>query len=81
MNKKQSQTEDTVKDATAKAEASPKPKKGRPKKAEKFDPKSVSQSAKSVTFEWLKGDKSGTKETMSENVAEIMEFKGLGKKK
>jgi hypothetical protein len=61
-------------------EEQPKPKQGRPKKVEKFDPKSVSQSTKSVSFEWSKGDKSGTKETMSENVAEIMEFKGLGKK-
>ena len=45
-----------------------------------FNPKSVSQSTKSVSFEWSKGKKSGTKETMSENVAEIMEHKGLGKK-
>ena len=63
-----------------KVEDTPKPKKGAPKKVVKFDPKSVSQSTKSVSFEWSKGDKSGTKETMSENVAEIMEHKGLGKK-
>lgn len=56
------------------------PKKHTPKKVTKFDPKSVSQSTKSVSFEWSKGKKSGTKETMSENVAEIMEYKGLGKK-
>jgi hypothetical protein len=51
-----------------------------PKKEDKFNPKSVSQSTRSVSFEWSKGKKSGTKETMSENVAEIMEHKGLGKK-
>jgi len=57
------------------------PKKEKaPKAVAKFDPKSVSQSTKSVSFEWSKGKKSGTKETMSENVAEIMEHKGLGKK-
>lgn len=56
------------------------PKKKAPKSVAKFDPKSVSQSTKSVSFEWSKGKKSGTKETMSENVAEIMEHKGLGKK-
>lgn len=55
-------------------------KKVTPKTVAKFDPKSVSQSTKSVSFEWSKGKKSGTKETMSENVAEIMEHKGLGKK-
>ena len=55
-------------------------KKEAPKAVEKFDYKSVSQSTKSVSFEWSKGKKSGTKETMSENVAEIMEHKGLGKK-
>lgn len=51
-----------------------------PKKVEKVDFSNVSQSTKKVTFEWSSGDKSGTKETMSENVAEIMELKGLGKK-
>ena len=54
--------------------------KNSPKPSVKFDPKSVSQSTKSVSFKWSKGVKSGTKETMSENVAEIMEHKGLGKK-
>ncbi len=55
-------------------------KKEAPKKPSGFNPKSVSQSSRSVSFEWSKGKKSGTKETMSENVAEIMEHKGLGKK-
>ena len=55
-------------------------RKETPKAVVKFNPKSVSQSTKSVTFEWSKGKKEGTKETMSENVAEIMEHKGLGKK-
>ena len=55
------------------------PKKETPKKVDKFDPKQVSQSTKKVTFAWSKGNKSGTKETMSENIAEIMEHQGLGK--
>ena len=55
-------------------------KKEAPKQSVMFDSKTVSQSTKRVTFEWSKGKKSGTKETMSENVAEIMEHKGLGKK-
>jgi BRCT domain type II-containing protein len=56
------------------------PKTKAPKAVKKFYPKSVSQSTKSVSFEWSKGKKSGTNETMSDNVAEIMEHKGLGKK-
>ena len=55
--------------------------KGRPKKANKLDFSNVSQSSKRVNFEWSSGDKSGKKESMSEQVADIMEIKGLGKKK
>ncbi len=69
----------TVKEVKAEEKVVAKaPKKEAPKKA--FDPKTVSQSTKAVSFQWSKGKKSGTKETMSENVAEIMEHKGLGKK-
>lgn len=77
---------ETVKVEPVKSEETPvveTPKKEVPKAKNtvaSFDPKSVSQSTKSVSFEWSKGKKSGTKETMSENVAEIMEHKGLGKK-
>lgn len=55
--------------------------KGRPKKTtQKVDFSKVSKSSKRVMFKWSSGDKSGTKESMSEQVAEIMELKGLGTK-
>lgn len=56
------------------------PKKPKAKKVESVDPLKVSQSTRKVTFEWSKGEKSGTKETMSENLAEIFEGRSLGKK-
>ncbi len=55
-------------------------KKEAPKKADKFDPKTVTQSTAKVSFEWSSGDKKGTKETMSANVAAIFEGRKLGKK-
>lgn len=62
-------------------EATPEKKpKGRPRKAPKIDVSNVSHSTKRVNFEWSSGEKAGKKESMSENVAEIMELKGLGKK-
>ena len=47
---------------------------------EKVEIKPVSQSTKEVSFEWTSGNKSGKTETMSENVAEVLERKNLGKK-
>ena len=54
--------------------------KAKAKKVESVDLSKVSLSARKVTFEWSKGEKSGTKETMSENLAEIFEGQSLGKK-
>ncbi len=54
--------------------------KAKAKKVDSFDPLTVSQSTRRVTFEWSKGEKSGTKETMSDNLAEIFEGRSLGKK-
>lgn len=61
-------------------------KKGRKPsvKPEKFDPMSVSQSTKKVIFECTKDSgamKAGSSYPVSENLAEILEVKGLGKKK
>jgi len=55
-------------------------KKDKQATPEKVNKKSFSKSTMKVSFRWSKGDKSGTIEVMSENVAEIMEYKGLGKK-
>lgn len=46
----------------------------------KVEQKSVSQSTKPVSFKWIGGKKDGKVETMSENVAEILERKSLGQK-